>query len=251
MLPQVQPLEHRNERYILQKRDNLLLQQRAKGAAEYSTFLFTSSSTTSSCDASAFKPGSTDVSVWVSCYEIYNENVYDLLVPLGHGQRRTLKLGEDHDHRAYVKNLTEVPVQTAEDAYALLCVARRNLSIAETRLNQSSSRSHCMFNIRLVRCDDASDEPAVSCLTLCDLAGSENPGKTGNVGSRLREAGRINNSLLVLGRCLEALRLGKGAEQRAPFRDSKLTQVGHWFALPGSGSRGAGTFSRVSCRILH
>ncbi|KAM7297311.1 kinesin-like protein KIF20A isoform X1 [Ixodes scapularis] len=230
---EVQPLEHRNERYILQKRDNLLLQQRAKGAAEYSTFLFTSSSTTSSCDASAFKPGSTDVSVWVSCYEIYNENVYDLLVPLGHGQRRTLKLGEDHDHRAYVKNLTEVPVQTAEDAYALLCVARLNLSIAETRLNQSSSRSHCMFNIRLVRCDDASDEPAVSCLTLCDLAGSENPGKTGNVGSRLREAGRINNSLLVLGRCLEALRLGKGAEQRAPFRDSKLTQVMQAFFVGG------------------
>ncbi|KAG0423609.1 hypothetical protein HPB47_000619 [Ixodes persulcatus] len=221
---EVQPLEYRDERYILQKRDDLLLQQRAKDAAEYSTFLFTSSSTTSSCDASAFKLGSADVSVWVSCYEIYNENIYDLLVSLGRGQRRTLKLGEDHDHRAYVKNLTEVPVQTAEDAYALLCVARRNLSIAETRLNQSSSRSHCMFNIRLVRCNDASDEPAVSCLTLCDLAGSENPGKTGNVGSRLREAGRINNSLLVLGRCLEALRLGKEAEQRAPFRDSKLTQ---------------------------
>lgn len=222
---EVRRLGARDENRILKKRDNLLKQQRARNAAEYSTFLFPSLSSASvdSSNTSILPSKPREVVVWVSCYEIYNENIYDLLVPLERGQRRTLKLGEDRNHRSYVKDLTEVPVQTAEDAYGLFCTARRNLSIAETRLNQSSSRSHCMFNVRLVRCDE--DGPAVSCLTLCDLAGSENPTKTGNMGSRLREAGRINNSLLVLGRCLEALRLGKGAEQRAPFRDSKLTQV--------------------------
>lgn len=96
-----------------------------------------------------------------------------------------------------------------------------------------------MFNIRLVLCDE--DEPVAICLTLCDLAGSVNPSKTGNMGSRLREAGCINTSLLVLGRCLEALQLGKGAEQRAPFRDSKLTQVGGGISASVTGFRAAGT----------
>ncbi|CAN7986694.1 unnamed protein product [Ixodes hexagonus] len=232
---EVRSLSGRDQARMLKKCNQLLEQQRPRGMAEYSTFLFSNSSATSatSDDTSASRSGSKDIVVWVSCYEIYNENIYDLLLPIERGQRPTLKLGEDHDHRAYVKNLTEVPVQTAEDAYALLCVARRNLSIAETRLNQSSSRSHCMFNVRVVRCNDAFDGPAVSCLTLCDLAGSENPTKTGNMGCRLREAGRINTSLLVLGRCLESLRQGKGAEQRAPFRDSKLTQVMQAFFVGG------------------
>lgn len=236
MLLQVQWLGPWEENRILKKRDDLLKLQRARNAAEYSTFLFPSLSS----DTSILPPKPREVVVWVSCYEIYNENIYDLLVPLERGQRRTLKLGEDRNHRSYVKDLTEVPVQTAEDAYGLFCTARRNLSIAETRLNQSSSRSHCMFNVRLVRCDE--DGPAVSCLTLCDLAGSNNPTKTGNMGSRLREAGRINNSLVVLGRCLKALRLGKGAEKWAPFRDSKLTQVSDGISASVTGFRAARTF---------
>ncbi len=43
-------------------------------------------------------------------------------------------------------------------------------------------------------------------LSFCDLAGSERIKKTLNTGERQREAGNINTSLLVLGRCMKAIR---------------------------------------------
>ena len=46
----------------------------------------------------------------------------------------------------------------------------------------------------------------VSQLSLVDLAGSERTSRTHSQGERLREAGNINNSLMVLRNCMEALR---------------------------------------------
>jgi kinesin family protein 20 len=42
--------------------------------------------------------------------------------------------------------------------------------------------------------------------SFCDLAGAESAKKTHNVGERLKESQNINTSLLVLGRCLMAIR---------------------------------------------
>ena len=44
----------------------------------------------------------------------------------------------------------------------------------------------------------------VSLFSFCDLAGSERISKTQAEGVRLKEAGNINTSLLVLGRCIKA-----------------------------------------------
>jgi len=46
----------------------------------------------------------------------------------------------------------------------------------------------------------------ISQLSLVDLAGSERTSRTNNDGDRLREAGSINTSLMVLRTCLETLR---------------------------------------------
>jgi hypothetical protein len=43
-------------------------------------------------------------------------------------------------------------------------------------------------------------------LSIVDLAGSERQGRSGATGERLKEASNINNSLMVLMKCLEALR---------------------------------------------
>ncbi len=43
-------------------------------------------------------------------------------------------------------------------------------------------------------------------LSFVDLAGSERAKKTENTGNKLVESCRINNSLLVLGRCIKAMR---------------------------------------------
>lgn len=251
---------------LVQQRDALLAEQRAGEVADLSTFFQQESSGTATassslCDSSEGMEGA---SVWLSSYEIYKESVHDLFWPHQSGKRPVLKVGEDSLRRSFVKGLKEIPVRTADEAYALLCLARRNLSVAETRLNRSSSRSHCVFNVRLLRLNDGG-APSVTWLTLCDLAGSENPSKTGNVGCRLREAGRINGSLLVLGRCLEALRPGK-ENLVAPFRESKLTKVMQAFFSKGSSvslvvtvnpspsmleeSLNALRFSAVACEVV-
>ena len=67
-------------------------------------------------------------------------------------------------------------------------------------------------------------------LSFCDLAGSERIKKTLNSGDRQKEAGNINTSLLVLGRCIKTLRHNQGIKdpkkhQMVPFRDSKLTRL--------------------------
>lgn len=87
----------------------------------------------------------------------------------------------------------------------------------------------------------------ISRLTLVDLAGSERTKHTQTTGDRLKEAGNINKSLMVLGQCLEVMRsnqrkiaMSLAQEMKnvrldtrdikkglaiVPFRHSKLTEA--------------------------
>ena len=64
-------------------------------------------------------------------------------------------------------------------------------------------------------------------LTLCDLAGSEDVGRSGATGQALSEAKKINTSLLALGNVINALTEadGSGRASHVPFRDSVLTRI--------------------------
>ncbi|XP_075547984.1 kinesin-like protein KIF20B isoform X1 [Dermacentor variabilis] len=230
------PLSAEEEASALLRKGKLLDDKAARSAVDFSAFRMPSNSSDESlidsCDSNYDKA---QVSLWLSFYEIYNEGIYDLLLPSAEaatkkkgGQRRTiLKLGEDRAKRAFVRGLIEVPVHSADEAYRLFCLARNNQTFAETELNRSSSRSHCVFTVRLVSSRLDIQNWHVNTMMLCDLAGSERPSKAGTDGSRLRESGRINNSLVVLSRCLEGLRSNQDASKKAPvpFRESKLTQA--------------------------
>ncbi|KAB5579511.1 hypothetical protein PHYPO_G00195880 [Pangasianodon hypophthalmus] len=169
-------------------------------------------------------------SLWVAYYEIYNEQVYDLLQPALSNKtkrRAVLRLCEDSAGNSYVRDLRWVNIQTAEEAAKVLRVGNKNRSAAATKMNQSSSRSHSIFSIKLMRIDGA-DVQGISELSLCDLAGSERCNKTKTFGERLKEAGNINNSLLILGKCIAALRNNQGDRAKnsyIPFRESKLTRL--------------------------
>lgn len=52
---------------------------------------------------------------------------------------------------------------------------------------------------------DGNDMVKIGKLNLVDLAGSENIGRSGAENKRAREAGMINQSLLTLGRVINAL----------------------------------------------
>ncbi|RUS87490.1 hypothetical protein EGW08_004744, partial [Elysia chlorotica] len=171
--------------------------------------------------------------VWVSFAEVYNEQVYDLLVPVpqkSKGKRETLRISDDRNGNPYIKGLKEIHVESADEAYKLLTIGQRNLMTACTRLNHCSSRSHSIFNIKILRVVNK-ENPHIACvstLSLCDLAGAERYSKTQASGDRLREAGNINASLMTLGRCIETLRhnqLHRDQQRLVPFRDSKLTRL--------------------------
>ncbi|XP_043077329.1 kinesin-like protein KIF20A [Puntigrus tetrazona] len=176
----------------------------------------------------------TQFSVWVSFYEIYNEFLYDLLdapPSLQSRKRATLRLSDDKHGNPYVKDLTWIQVQSAEQAWKVLQVGQRNQSFASTHLNHNSSRSHSIFTIRVLHVKPQAElgqVTRISELSVCDLAGSERC-KAQQNGERMKEANNINTSLLTLGRCITALRHNQTNKSRpplvVPFRDSKLTRV--------------------------
>ncbi|XP_076057824.1 uncharacterized protein LOC143035120 isoform X2 [Oratosquilla oratoria] len=173
--------------------------------------------------------------LFLSVVEIYNEIVYDLLdasTPRKNS-RTHLNLGEDRKGATYIKGLREVRIRSLEEALRLLEVSRQNLHFAATKLNHNSSRSHCICTIKLVHLA-SNDDPhvaRVSMLSLCDLAGAERTTKTQGCQDRVKEASNINTSLLVLKRCIDALRRNhskkscKKKECPVPYRDSKLTRI--------------------------
>lgn len=173
---------------------------------------------------------STDVSVgiWVSFAEIYNEYVYDLLqAEPGRGkQRPKLRLAQDRKGNTIIKDLTNISVCSGLEAYEILQYGMHKLNYAPTSMNSHSSRSHCIFTIKLVQVSPDS-KAQISYFNFCDLAGSERAKNTRNVGDRLKESNNINTSLHVLGRCIASIRDAqqKNDSKLVPFRDSKLTRL--------------------------
>ncbi|GAA5832474.1 hypothetical protein JCM11251_006466, partial [Rhodosporidiobolus azoricus] len=141
--------------------------------------------------------------------------------------------------RASVKvvgGLREVRVSSAEEAHRLIHQGQSNRRVFSTLANRASSRSHSIFTIKLVRTplrsstSSSSAREVVSKFSVVDLAGSERVVNTQTTGERLKEAGNINKSLMVLGQCMEVLRKNQErAEGRkpaiVPFRHSKLTEM--------------------------
>lgn len=83
-----------------------------------------------------------------------------------------MKIKEDPKRGVYVNNLTNFPVEQRDEILALLEQAEENRSVAETRLNKHSSRSHIVFMLHLKqRFPDNTEKLGI--LNLIDLAGSE------------------------------------------------------------------------------
>ncbi|XP_050755129.1 kinesin-like protein KIF20B isoform X1 [Gymnogyps californianus] len=167
-------------------------------------------------------------SVWVSFFEIYNECFYDLLIPISNDKKRkTLRLAQDIKGCSYVKDLQWVQISDSKEAFRLLKLGLKHQSIASTKLNSCSSRSHSIFTVKILKIEDsgAPRVTRVNELSMCDLAGSERCTKTRNEGDRLKESGNINTSLLILGKCINALKNYQQSklQQHIPFRESKLT----------------------------
>ena len=200
--------------------------------------------------------------VFVSFVEIYNNYIYDLFDDNGsirstsgqknsrvnnnnNSPRPSKGLREDKKKRVYVQGVVELEVKSADEAFDIFLKGVQRRRIGSTVLNAESSRSHSVFTIRVVQAPamapmtqelDSNGNIHVSQLSIVDLAGCERAGRTNAVGSRLKEAGNINNSLMTLRKCFDVLRENQKSlitngnnannqQQKVPYRDSKLTHL--------------------------
>jgi len=169
-----------------------------------------------------------DFKVEVSYFEIYSEQIFDLLVPPSGTHKNKLKVREHPVMGPYVENLKTYPALNFEDIEGYIATGGKYRATASTNMNATSSRSHAVFTITITqtRVDDDEDHTKVSKVNLIDLAGSERSDRAGTSGQRLREGSAINKSLHTLGKIIAALAMNtKKRKLYVPYRDSVLTWI--------------------------
>ncbi|CAD2218274.1 kinesin [Angomonas deanei] len=186
-----------------------------------------------------------DYSCSVSYVQLYNEILTDLLdeqkgrvrIQMGTEGRGDVVLMAESSGKG-----VEKPVKDYKETMEMFRVGMNRKEMANTSMNNTSSRSHTVFSFHINRATKVgavkvdSDGPTVALegrLVLCDLAGSERVSKTHAEGKTLGEATHINGSLLVLGKVVAALT--EKNSQHAPFRESKLTRILQ-YSLLGNGN---------------
>ncbi|XP_018328001.1 kinesin-like protein KIF23 [Agrilus planipennis] len=132
--------------------------------------------------------------VFISYIEIYNNIVFDLLDESTSTRPESKILREDSQKNMYVNGSVELEVKSAAEAYELFFKGQKRKRMAYTALNAESSRSHSIFNIRIVQIEQVAQNShgqaavpennimRVGQLSLVDLAGSERCSRTQTTG---------------------------------------------------------------------
>lgn len=192
--------------------------------------------------------------VYCSFLEIYNEELCDLLVTSS-GSTSEWNGGKfasaksqsklaimEGPNGPFCRGLSEQQVSSSDELLNLMRQAQQQRQVGETNMNKQSSRSHCIFTLKVEaqrQLPDGSTLEVSGKLHCVDLAGSEcakSANLDGSGGSeqaaRERERRNINTSLLTLGRVVSTLKelsenggKSKNKNVRIPYRDSKLTRI--------------------------
>lgn len=155
-------------------------------------------------------------SLRASYYEVYNEQVNDLLrldcAP------RDVKWSVKEGY--YVDNLLLVDCDSVDDVFSVLNEGAKNRKVGSHELNKDSSRSHCIMTLHVdssTEIEDGSPIVQYGKMLFVDLAGSERLKKSRSSGDMLKETGNINRSLFTLGKVISALAEGKKGDL-VPYR---------------------------------
>ncbi|KAF6811856.1 kinesin family protein [Colletotrichum sojae] len=178
-----------------------------------------------------------DYAVVLSMYEVYNDKIYDLLTPpvksnaTKEYRRRPLlfKSTEQSADRKVVAGLKKIACTNFREAIMVLEAGLHERQVAGTGSNSVSSRSHGFFCVEVKRRSRVGRNRfwQGNTLTIVDLAGSERARDAKTQGATLAEAGKINESLMYLGQCLQAQSsLGTNNKPSVmPFRQCKMTEL--------------------------
>lgn len=152
--------------------------------------------------------------VRISYLEVYLEQINDLL----NSANRNLK-SLSKGNKTYIEGLTCIQVATAQEAVDYFKRGAKSRMVADNKINVQSSRSHTIFQIRLIL--NAGPKQITSEMNLIDLAGSEGIKNSDPGQDRFKEGKSINKSLLVLMKCVTGLK----NTIILPYRESELTRV--------------------------
>ncbi|KAJ5384103.1 hypothetical protein N7517_002014 [Penicillium concentricum] len=157
--------------------------------------------------------------------EVYNENLNDLLGNPDELDKKKHEIRHDMQRgKTTITDITTVNLNSPEMVESILKNADANRSVAATKANERSSRSHSVFILKLTGQNHITGERSEGTLNLVDLAGSERLSHSGATGERLKETQNINRSLSSLGDVIAALGQGKEGGH-IPYRNSKLTYL--------------------------
>lgn len=124
--------------------------------------------------------------------------------------------------QATLQGASEVPVTSFAEALQVLQHGQMRKHIAQTAMNERSSRAHTVFALNLTQVNEALHAATRSTLHLVDLAGCEQLKTSKATGECQAEAIGINSSLFVLGRVITALVEG---HHHVPYLESALTRL--------------------------
>lgn len=116
--------------------------------------------------------------VTVSMVEIYMERIIDLIDP----SKDNLRIHEKAGKGVYLQDVSEIYTEGEDQIYELMRVGNANRSVATTKMNAESSRSHSIFILTVTQNNTVDLSCKVGKLYLVDLAGSEKISKTGAEG---------------------------------------------------------------------
>ncbi|KAL8649457.1 MAG: hypothetical protein Q9226_005574 [Calogaya cf. arnoldii] len=160
-----------------------------------------------------------------SFIEVYNENINDLLGKPDQLDKKKHEIRHDMQKcKTTITGINTVDLDSPNKVESVLQDAASNRSVAATKANERSSRSHSVFILRLTGENSTTGEKSEGTLNLVDLAGSERLSHSQAAGDRLKETQSINKSLSCLGDVIGALGQGKDGGH-VPYRNSKLTHL--------------------------
>jgi kinesin family protein C1 len=158
-----------------------------------------------------------------SFVEVYNEEIHDLLGnPREFDKVKHEIRHDDKKKQTTVTNLKTAELDSPNAVESILKRADANRSVAATKSNERSSRSHSVFILKLLGRNSTTGETSEGTLNLVDLAGSERLKQSGAEGDRMKETQNINKSLSCLGDVIGALGQGKEGAH-IPYRNSKVS----------------------------
>ncbi len=127
------------------------------------------------------RESSFDIDISTNMFEVYNDNIRDLLAPTKGKDSQTnlrIKLAEHSESGLVeVQGAVSEEVKNAMQLLDLFRKGAKSRSTASTKMNADSSRSHLITSIVIKLTNKRTGRATHGKLTICDLAGSERVGK--------------------------------------------------------------------------